>query len=336
MKYYTNNSFSHMQALVPQISIQYPAKLYIDITQDCNLYCVMCRDKLRIEDRTMDLNLFKRIIDETCSYVMSYSLFNWGEPLLVRDFKERVLYLKSKKQKNATIDISTNGMLLNDDMISFLLANEVITTVSIDSANEEIFEKIRRGGKFDRIIKNTQNLAAKFGETKNNRVPGIYTSIQKDNQNDLLDLAKLCKDIGIRRMGFGLVVSPKEFSPDTNDDLRDMITKTKMFLDKENILNDLYPTKIGEYVWDGDGYYHQSNYLVDKYCNAPYVSASISYNGDVFLCCNVGEKVENMKNKSLNEIWTGKRYEKLRKAVNDVNSMPQICRNCPWFNRNKI
>lgn len=60
---------------------------------------------------------------------------------------------------------------------------------------------------------------------------------------------------------------------------------------------------------------------------------SISWNGDVLLCCNVGELVGNMKGISFNEVWMGERYQELREKVNNDEKMPDKCRNCPWVNR---
>ncbi|OCL26273.1 hypothetical protein U472_09690 [Orenia metallireducens] len=334
MEYYTNNSFSHMQAFKGgQISLKYPQKLYIDLTQDCNMYCIMCRDKLTVTGKVMDMDLFKRIVDETASFVSSYSLFNWGEPLIVKDFRERVMYLTSKKNKDATIDISTNGILLDEEMITFLKSNDVIVTVSFDGANKETFEKIRRGGNFENICRNVENLARIYDEKELDKTPGIYVSIQKDNQYQLLEIAKLVNRLGIKRMGFGLVTSPDEYAPELSESIREIIKETKNYLDNEGMLNDLYPTKVGNFLWDGNDYYHESNYVVDRNCNAPFVSASIGFNGDIYLCCNVGKLVDNIDNKSFSEIWSGERYDTLRKAVNDRSLMPYRCKNCAWFNR---
>lgn len=334
MKYYINNSYSHMQALKGgQISLKYPIKLYIDITQDCNMYCAMCRDELTVSGKIMNLNLFKKIIDETSNYISSYSLFNWGEPLILKDFKERVEYLTSKKRKEATVDISTNGILLNDEMSMFLESQDVIVTVSFDGSDKETFEKIRRGGTFENICRNIENVARIYDNKPLDRSPGIYVSIQKDNQYQLLEIAKLVNQLGIKRMGFGLVINPQKYRPDYSESIRQIIKETKIYMDKEGMLNDLYPTKIGEYLWDGNDYYHESNYLVDRSCNAPFVSASIGYNGDVYLCCNVGELVDNIVDKSFFEIWTGERYDTLRKAVNDTSLMPDRCKICAWVNR---
>ena len=61
----------------------------------------------------MNFDLLKRIVDETCTGVTSYSLVGSGESLLVSDFKERLTYISKRKLANAVIDLVTNGMFVN-------------------------------------------------------------------------------------------------------------------------------------------------------------------------------------------------------------------------------
>lgn len=334
MKYYTNNSFKQMHACFSSTTNHIcPEKLYLDITEDCNLYCRMCRDELSIRSKTMDMDLFKYVVDETSPYVKSYSLFNWGEPLLVKDFKERVIYLNKRKCANATIDISTNGMLLSNEMINFLKEQEVIVTVSFDGADKSTFEYIRRGANFERICTNLKRLADKYEGVQIQNAPGIYTSIQKDNSNQLTAIAQLAYSLGIRRMGYGVVVSPMEYAPNINSNLINEIEQTSMFINSNDMLNDLYPTRLGNYLWSGKHYVSKDEFILNCTCNAPLISASIGYNGDIFLCCNVGAYVDNISDKSFLEVWQGKRYEYLRTSVNSEEEMPGPCRNCAWFNR---
>lgn len=334
MKYYTNNSYSQMQACSGgSVALDCPEKLYLDITEDCNLYCKMCRDKLEINGRTMPLDLFCRLVHETAPYVKSYSLFNWGEPLIAHDFRERVKYVNAEKRADCTVDISTNGMLLTDDMIDFLRSNDVIVTISFDAADKETFEKIRCGAKFDRICGNIQRLTAAYTGVPARNAPGIYTSIQKDNQAQLLDIAKLVHSLGVKRVGYGLVTTPIEYAPDDSNVLRTEIEKTAAYLDEHQMLNDLYPTRIGNYLWWGNQYIHMEHFVVDCSCNAPMNSASIAYNGDVFLCCNVGALAGNVLETSFLDVWKSKIYNELREAVNSDSIMPTRCKQCWWFNR---
>lgn len=334
MKYYINNSYEQMQACSGgQVTLDCPEKIYLDITRDCNLHCRMCRDGLEITGKTMPFDLFRRLVDETSPYVKSYSLFNWGEPLVVTDFRERVNYVNSVKRVDCSVDISTNGMLLTDDMIDFLHSNEVNIIVSFDGADKETFEKIRCGAKFEQICDNLQKSSIAYAGMPIQKSPHIYTSIQKDNQNQLLKIAQLVHSLGIKHMGFGLVTAPLEYAPDVGEKLRIEIEKTSAYMDAHKMLNDLYPTRVGDYLWWGDQYIHMDNFLLDCRCNAPLVSTSIAYNGDVFLCCNVGELVGNVSDKSFMEVWRSKKYNELRSAVNSDDAMPNRCRHCWWANR---
>lgn len=334
MKFYLNNSYQQMHANFSSITNHIcPEKLYLDITEDCNLYCKMCRDALSINEKTMDIRMFKRIIDETAPYVKSYSLFNWGEPLLVKDFKERVTYVNNKKRQDANLDISTNGMLLSKEMISFLKQEKVIVTISFDGADAKTFESIRRGSKFIRICRNIENLLGAYGNCPLEYSPGIYTSIQKDNAKQLLEIAKLVHTLGVRRMGMGLVSAPIEYKPELNDELRSELESTYEYLDTNDMLLDLYPTKIGGYLLEGNKYVQKEQFFIKTNCNAPLINASIGYNGDVYLCCNVGECIGNVSNSSFLNLWTSVLYQQARERVNDEVEMSERCRYCAWFNR---
>jgi radical SAM protein with 4Fe4S-binding SPASM domain len=334
MKFYTNNSYAQMQACSGgQITPEYPHKLYLDLTQDCNLACKMCRDKVQITGKTMPFNLFCRLVDETAPYVRSYSLFNWGEPLILKDFREYVRYACSKKRADCTVDISTNGMLLTDNMINFLREMEVSVVVSFDGADKNTFESIRRGANFELVCERLKALSEAYSNMPLLKSPEIYTSVQKDNQNQLSAIAELAYSLGIKRMGYGLVTAPTEYAAEANDDLRREIEKTAEFIDSHGMLNSLYPTKVGDYLWWGNKYLHKDNFLVDTSCNAPFVSASVAYNGDVYLCCNGGDVTGNVCDKSFKEVWESAKYNELREAVNSNSDMPKRCRTCAWFNR---
>ena len=96
---------------------------------------------------------------------------------------------------------------------------------------------------------------------------------------------------------------------------------------------DMYPVRLGDFIWNGNEYVSINNDIVDRKCNAPFICCSIAWNGDVDLCCNHGETVENMSDRSFQEVWRGENYQRLRRQVNDDNEMPVRCRNCFWVNR---
>lgn len=336
MKYYLNNSYAFLQG-TGDWGNNYlcPQKLYLDITEDCNLFCRMCRDKRSICDKTMSVDLFKKIVKETSPYVRSYSLFNWGEPLLVKDFCDRVIFVNQHKRRDCFVDISTNGMLLSDKMIDFLFNENVIITISVDGADKNTFENIRRGADFERIMKNAEKAAFKYRDYPIQRTPEFYISIQKGNQNSILDIVKLAYSLGIRRVGLGLVTTPDKYATIQDEVLCRELEQAYNYINEMEMFLSVYPTKVGDYVFSGERYYKAAGFTVSTVCNAPLVSAVVAYNGDVYLCCNIGDYVGNVSDSSFLALWQSQRYNILRQAVNDEENMPEMCRKCFWFNRNQ-
>jgi radical SAM protein with 4Fe4S-binding SPASM domain len=70
--------------------------------------------------------------------------------------------------------------------------------------------------------------------------------------------------------------------------------------------------------------------LGHQHCREPWYSAVILGNGDVMACCVPGTKMGNLHEASLEEIWNGSSYQRLRETVN-TPSAPAICMACPIF-----
>ena len=335
MKYYTLNSYMQIQADINGASaVCCPEKLYLDITEDCNLHCKMCRDNIQADGKQLPMTLFKRLIDETSPYCKSYSLFNWGEPLILKDFKERVQYVHEKKRFDCNIEISTNGTLLNDDMINFLRAYEIRVIISIDGADKSVFEKIRCGANFGQMCENAKKLNRTYEDAFLDFAPASYTSVQKENQNELSKIAKMVSSLGFRRIGFGLVVAPMEFSPCFDEKLCLELQRAYETVRTNEMFLEMYPTRIGDYVYWGDKYVPAEDFVVRTRCDAPLVSASVRYDGEVCLCCNFGASVgNNIADKNFLDVWQSPKYNTLREAVNSPPDMPNPCRRCWWVNR---
>jgi radical SAM protein with 4Fe4S-binding SPASM domain len=281
----------------------------------------------------MKLDLFKRIVDETCSGVTSYSLFGDGESLLVTDFEERLKYVSKRKSTNATIDLVTNGMLLTEDTSKLLIDCDVEVSISFDGSSAGLFERIRRGSNLERIGRNIERISTIASQMNPFRAPGIGISIQKENWNDLVDIVKTSNNLGVKRASMWPVVNPERFRLEPNIDVMKEIANAIYYAEDKGMAVDMYPIRLGKYIWDGSEYTGIDNSFVNTNCNAPFICTSIAWNGDVCLCCNYGDTVENIGGKSFQEVWEGEKYEKLRRRVNHENNLPKSCRNCFWVNR---
>jgi len=142
--------------------LKVPPEVNIETISICNARCVMCPiDRLSRPKKAMDLNLFKKIVDEcTAAGVKCIKLHNYGEPLLTPNFDQMLQFIR-KRSKKIDIQFATNGSLLNERWARLLIqakVNQIMVT--IDGALKETYEKIRRGLSYDIVTANVSNLLA--------------------------------------------------------------------------------------------------------------------------------------------------------------------------------
>lgn len=117
------------------------------VTGECNFHCRYCyqeKDDLSLDPATVAkaVDFFFPRFDRECEI-----LFYGGEPLLRADtIREtvRVLQLKNKRQrKNITYSISTNGSLVDDDILDFFDKNRFTVLLSFDGRAQDTGRKER-------------------------------------------------------------------------------------------------------------------------------------------------------------------------------------------------
>ena len=95
-------------------------RIYIEITNVCNLNCSFCQETKR-PAHYLTLQEFSHICDEVSKYTSFIYLHVKGEPLLHPQLDE---ILRIAKEHRLTVNITTNGTLLNKSL-PILLANPV-------------------------------------------------------------------------------------------------------------------------------------------------------------------------------------------------------------------
>ena len=101
-------------------------KIYIEITNQCNLKCSFCIQNKR-KSKYMSIDEFSYILDEIRPYTNYIYMHVLGEPLLHPLFKD---FLNVAHEKGFLVNITTNGTLLvkNKDI---LLGNHSIRQINI-------------------------------------------------------------------------------------------------------------------------------------------------------------------------------------------------------------
>ena len=132
----------------------HPVQLWIELTSLCNYRCVMCpnTDLKKKDHGTMDFALYKKIIDEAGDFAFDVNLAHRGESLLYPQIVEAILYAKEKKLFTR---LHTNGSLLTEDLSRKIVKSGLDRlSFSFDGFDKETYEKIRRGGDFEKTLQN--------------------------------------------------------------------------------------------------------------------------------------------------------------------------------------
>jgi uncharacterized protein len=151
-------------------------QLILNITEDCNLRCEYCiYSGSYIDKRThnnlndMPLNIAKRAVDFFLSRsqesLVRYISFYGGEPLLKFSLIKAVIEYARKLDSNIRFSLSTNGTLLNEQIMEFMADKEIDIQISLDGpqAIHDKYRKLPNGsGTFNMIKKNILNMKENF------------------------------------------------------------------------------------------------------------------------------------------------------------------------------
>ncbi len=190
----------------------HPSELMIEVTTKCNYECIYCFRKNLLEHELGSMNprLFYTIIDEASEIgVRRISFSGWGEPLIHPNIMDLISYAKENKME---VLLNTNGYFLEEyvDELFHMQIDEII--VSIDSADDNVYSIIRRGGELARIV----NALLRLKELKiEHQTIKPYLSIQytinRYNYRNLLPMIKLARELGAYQITVSNVIPLNSF-----------------------------------------------------------------------------------------------------------------------------
>ena len=193
--------------------------LCLHIAHDCNLSCKYCfaqEGEYHGERELMSFEVGKKALDflvaNSGSRVNLEVDFFGGEPTMnwqvVKDLVRYGRSLEEPHNKKFRFTLTTNGVLLNDEMLEFINKEMSNVVLSIDG-RREVNDKMRpfRGGQgsYDTIVPKFLKVAESRNQT-NYYVRGTYTHNNTDFSKDVLHLA----DLGFEQISVEPVVAGPE------------------------------------------------------------------------------------------------------------------------------
>jgi Predicted Fe-S oxidoreductases len=251
-----------------------------------------------------------------------------GEPLLRKELFEIIGVILKKETK---VYLISNGMLLDENLARRFAELGVKLMISVDGADKESYEKIRKGASFEKLKKSVAVA------TEHNILDSCPVTIGKHNYQQLGKLFGFIKELGYRKITF-LGLKPCE-------NYRDYV------LNREE-----YETLFFSVIK------YQKDYEMDVYVDEPFfkpflkehnidysanpengiVVPDVSHcifgdymfietNGDVKPCTFAPVVMGNVNERSLKQIWNDMQNSELIKDVKDFSTRESPCRECKYL-----
>ena len=203
-KLFSEDTFAPMATSLKEKSAGVVKALCLHVAHTCNLNCSYCfasQGKYHGERALMSFEVGKRALDflvENSGSRRNLEVdFFGGEPLMNFDVvKKLVEYARSiekEKGKNFRFTLTTNGVLIDDDVIDFANREMSNVVLSLDG-RREVHDRFRVDyagrGSFDTIVPKFQKLVAARGG-KNYYMRGTFTHRNPDFLEDIKEMLSL-------------------------------------------------------------------------------------------------------------------------------------------------
>lgn len=177
----------------------WPTHIQLEPTNICNLKCVLCpvTEGLKRPSGHMELNTFKKIIDEIGQYLFIIILWDWGEPFLNPSIYDMISYAK---RRGIGIISSTNGQIFARESHAEKLVRSGIDSIifSVDGVTQQTYEQYRQGGDLNRVLAGIRRVV-EVKRALNSKTPLIDFRfiVMKHNEHEIPRLKDFAKSLGV-------------------------------------------------------------------------------------------------------------------------------------------
>jgi len=270
-------------------------RIYIEITNNCNLNCSFCSKVLKPR-RNMTLEEFEIVLNKIKGYTDYIYLHVKGEPLVHKDIIE---FINKANEYNLKVNLTTNGTLFNK------YAKELGKCSNLNKINfslhcehnkpnylEDIFDNIKY------LSKNT-TVIYRLWTLKNNELA--------NNSQEIVDKIK----------------SYYNLSPETVEKIKNE--------NNIKISSTIYVDKDNEFIWPeinthkSCGYCYGLNTHIAILVDGTVVPCCLDSNGVIDL--------GNIYKDNLEDIINSDRYQNLLKSFRDRKPCEELCKSCVYKER---
>ena len=304
-----------------------PIRLDIENVSRCNFHCTMCQVSgwprfKRAED--MAFGDYRALVEDQYGLI-EIKLQGMGEPLLGKSYFDMIKYARAR---HIWVRSTTNGSLLhiNENYKRLIDADICEVHVSVDGTTEDSYEKIRQGGRFERVQENCA-LLNRYGRDVGRIRTRMWTVVQQDNFHELEMFPSLAADLGFERLTLSLDLN--DWGQEAWKTINDRVDIHRQFdLDMADHLVDLgRQLDVNVTFWFIDEKFDASD--PRTVCPWPFERGYISSDMRLVPCCMMAnpEVFDLGDARHLTEAWNGERMRRFRKMHLD-GAIPAPCRSC--------
>ena len=203
-KLFTKDTYKPLAGELKERSKGIIKALCLHVAHACNLNCEYCfasQGKYHGERALMSFEVGKRALDFLIEYSgtrrnLEVDFFG-GEPLLnfqvVKDLVKYARSVEKEKNKNFRFTLTTNGVLIDDDVIDFCnreMSNVVLSLDGRKSVHDRFRVDYQGKGSYDVIVPKFQKLVTARGN-KNYYMRGTFTHYNPDFLEDVMTMYNL-------------------------------------------------------------------------------------------------------------------------------------------------
>ena len=165
--------------------------LRLSVTDRCNLRCQYCMPEMEYvwlpREDMLHFEEINRLVDVFMSLGVNHIRLTGGEPLLRRDLSTLVDMLAAKEGLN-DLALTSNGILLADQINELKAAGLRRVTVSLDTLRSDRFIKLARFDELKRVLRGIDAAYSAFGGVKIDTV--VIRDVNHDELVNLIDYGK--------------------------------------------------------------------------------------------------------------------------------------------------
>lgn len=256
-------------------------------------------------------------------YARVASFHGYGEAFLNHHLEE---YVRQGKKDGLTATILTNGTLMREKRARALVdAGLDVMAISFDGASKEVFEDIRRGASYDRVVDNLKTVVRLRSESgKGLPVIQIHFTASNKNIHELPALVRLAAGWGVDIIDVSYCfitgfMDPADSLYFHQGKTRDTVAHARLLADELGI----GMTLSREMAMTVDGL------VDDASCRFPWRIMDIGGNGNVQMCgCRYVEGAGNLLETPVMEILNTPRYREFRRGLRKEAAMHPTCKGC--------